>query len=205
MASPLPQRKPATELEIRLSTGVSVEPRDVIAIIDQPMHDELVRAFTSALSADERDDLSSDVIVELMEKPTRYDVSRASLPHYAKLRVWTLAVSYLKKRTKTRKQERNFKDHGYLVLASPMPPGPMECDEYAAAYAAAVQSVSLEIMKLPLAQQRAVRAYQEYGPERYAARLAEELGVTPNLVSQWWTRAKKRLRKVAEVDLVIFE
>ena len=76
MAHPTPRRKAATELEARISAGHRVDPRDVVAAVDQPMHNELVRTFRSALSADERESLACDVIVELLEHPTRYDVWR---------------------------------------------------------------------------------------------------------------------------------
>jgi DNA-directed RNA polymerase specialized sigma subunit len=205
MASLTPRRKPATELETRLSTGLSVEPRDIIAVIDQPMHEELVYTFGSELSSDEREGLACDVLLELLEESTKYDVARSSLEHYAKLRVRTIAVAYLRERTKTRKQQAQFNDHGYLTVAPVAQPGPVESAEDAAAIAAAVQRVKLELLRLPLNYRLAAEAYQRFGPERYATELARELKVSPNLVSQWFTRAKKKILKAASPYVKIFE
>jgi RNA polymerase sigma factor (sigma-70 family) len=205
MANPTPRRKPATDLEMRLSAGDAVDPKEVIDAIDQPMHDELVKSFRSALSADEREELARDVLVKLLEAPQKYDCNLASLPRFAKIAVRNRALDYFKERRKNRKQQNNFVDHGYLTLAPAEAPGPLQCAEQAAAYAAAVQTVMVAIMDLPPDQRLAAEAYRQHGPKNYASILAAELGVSPNLVAQWWRRAKATILKSVGKKIRIFE
>lgn len=206
MADPPPRRKAATELEHKLSAGQPVDLDDLLAAIDQAMHDELVVVFRSGLSQDERDSLARDVFVELCEKPQKYDVTRATLPAYAKMRVRTLALDYIEDRTKARRQQRLFVERGHLEFAPPAPPGPLESAEAAQAYASAVHRVRLAILqRLTREQQLAAKAFEEFGGDRFASVLAQELGIAPNLVSQWWTRAKKEIREAIGPDLDAFE
>src|SRR2546423_1177812 len=148
MANPIPRRKPATDLEIRLSSGSSVEPKELIDAIDQPMHDELVNCFRSELSVEERDGLARDIFVKLLKQPQKYDATLASLVQYAKVAVQNQALDYIAERCKTLKQQSSFIERGYLSLAPAEPPGPFECAEEAAAYEAALNAVKVAIMAL---------------------------------------------------------
>ncbi len=205
MLEPPPRRKPATELEIKLSAGLSVDLDQLVAEIDQPMYDELIRVFRSTLSHDEREDLAQDVFVELCESPTKYDKSRASLPRYAKLRVRSLALNYIKDRNKACRQRRLFDERGHLQFAPQARVGPLETAEDERVVLEAVDRVRVAILQLPLQQRLAAEAYLKYGPERYASCLAAELKVNPNRVSQWWTRAKRAIREAIGSEVEVFE
>lgn len=205
MANPAPRRNAATELERRLSSGLPVEPKDVVDLIDQPMIHELGFKFGSALSLEEREGLARDVIVKLLESPKSYDSARSSLVHYAKLLVRTKALDYLGARVRTRKQQRRFVEHGLLKIAPAAAPGPTEQAEDEAALAEAIELVQIELMRLPPEQCLAAEAYKEHGPKRYAAIVAKNLGVSPNLVSQWFTRAKRRIKRAVGSRVTIFE
>lgn len=205
MLEPPLRRKPATELESKLSAGQPIDLDELLAEIDKPMHAELVSVFRSALSQDEREDLARDVFVELCETPTKYDWRRASIRRFCKIRVRTLALDYLDDRKKAHRQQRLFDEREHLQLASASLPSPMETSEAERKFSDAVDRVRVAILTLPPEQRRAAAAYEKFGPENFAARLASELDVSPNRVSQWWTRAKRTLRDAIGPEMDVFE
>jgi RNA polymerase sigma factor (sigma-70 family) len=149
--------------------------------------------------------LARDVFVELCEAPTKYQVARGGLPKYAKLRVRTFALDYLKDRKRACVQQRLFKERAHLQLAPADGPCPSETAEQRDLFDKAIDRVRIAILQLPLEQQRVAAAYVEYGPADFASRLAAELGVSANRVSQWWTRAKRALRDAIGPEVDVFE
>src|SRR5262249_54954548 len=145
-----PARKAATELEQKLTAGQTFDLDELLATIDQPMHDELCTVFRSALSREDREDLARDVLVELMENPSRYHASRCSIEGYAKLRVRTLAIDFLKRRHRTGQQQQLFRSEGYLLFGPEPRPGPLECEEHERKIAEAMERVKLVILELPI-------------------------------------------------------
>jgi len=205
MPEPPPRRNTATEIESKVSAGKPFDLDELLGVIDGPMHDELVYVFRESLSDEEREDLARDVFVELCESPTKYQVTRASLPTYAKLRVRSFALDYLEDRKKACKQQRLFDERAHLQLAPEDGPGPAEAAEQRRVFNDAVDRVRIAILQLPLEQQLAAEAYKKYGPADFASRLAAQLDVSPNRVSQWWTRAKRALREAIGPEVDVFE
>lgn len=202
--SPL-RRKPATELEAKVGAGQDFALDELLDVIDQPMSDELIAVFKSALTKDERDDLARDVLVELANDPTKYDHARGSLVRYAKMRVRTLAIDYLNDRKKARGQQTLFEERGYLKLVIDDPASPAMAIEDRRRMDELADRVRIALVALPQEQQRAAGAYVKYGPSCFAAKLAKELGVKANRVSQWWTRAKRAIRDAIGPDVEVSE
>lgn len=205
MPVPPLRRKPATEIESKVSAGQPFELDELLDAIDGPMHDELVYVFRDSLSGEEREDLARDVFVELCETPTKYQVARGGLPKYAKMRVRTFALDYLKDRRRACAQQRLFNERAHLQLASADAPSPTESAEQRQIFNRAVDRARIAILQLPREQQLTAEAYMKYGSADFAARLAVELDVSPNRVSQWWTRAKRALRDAIGPEVEVFE
>jgi len=205
MLEPPQRRKPATEIESKVSAGHPFDLEKLLFVIDSPMHNELVCVFGDSLSGEEREDLARDVLVELFESPTKYQVTRSCLPKYAKLRVRTFALDYLRDRKKACVQQRLFIERAHLQLAPADGPCPAEKAEQRELLKQTADRIRIAILQLPLEQQRVAAAYVEYGPTNFASRLAAELDVSANRVSQWWTRAKRALREAIGPEEDVFE
>ncbi len=149
--------------------------------------------FRRRLSPEERRQCLCDGIAWVFQRMGRYDPTRSGAETYLKHATRTAARAYL--RNRDRSFERLRPDLEELADAAPEvgPSNPLEREERAAKLWKAVA-------KLPRDQKQACMAYAVWGQRDYARVLAEELGVTREVIVQRFARAKTALREALGMD-----
>ncbi|MFM9994868.1 MAG: RNA polymerase sigma factor [Phycisphaerales bacterium] len=200
MLVPPPRRKPATELEVKLARGDPAARDALIDLLDDVLHRDLGSMYPWRLPDDERAKIVVDVIADFVNGTIRYDHDQASIETLAKRRARQRAIDWIRHQKVQEKAAPRVAARAALLLVVDDPADATERSEL-------VERLIVEIEQLPQNQRRAALAYMrhgeadpEYGGKAYSTILAEELGVDAGLVSQWWYRAQKRLRKALNIE-----
>ena len=196
MPEPPPRRKPATELELRVARGDPTARDALIELLDATLHQELFRRPYQRLPDDERSRIVVDVIADFLNGVVTYDIDQAAITTIAKRRAKQRAIDWFRRQKAPKRWRSDLSVRASLSLKSPV-----LLDD--AIRREQVDRLMIEIELLPQNQRRAAHAWMKHGdsdPARggksYATILGDELGVVPNVVAQWWHRARRRLEFV---------
>lgn len=203
MPEPPQRRKPATDLELRVARGDPTAKPDLVDFLDGILHHDLQSLYPTKLPDDERERIVVGVISDFDSGKVRYALGRASIETLAKLRARRRAIDWIRHQKVIVDAQPHVASRAALLLVVDEPGD-------AAAKADLVERLVVEIEQLPQNLRRAALAYMrhaesdpKHGGKAYSSILAEELGVSPGLVAQWWRRALKRLRAALNVDTSI--
>lgn len=207
MLEPPQRRKPATELEVKLARGDPTIKDALIELLDEVLHRDLEELYPTRLPDDERARIVAAVITDFIEGKIKYDVEQASIETLAKNRARWRAKDYLRRVLVAEEARPNLSRREERLRAVEKPEDVLISFEEMAARADMVERLIIEIEQLPQNHRVAALAYMRHGEsdphhggKAYSTILAEELGVEPGLVAQWWCRAKKRLVKALESE-----
>ena len=207
MLEPPQRRKPATEIEVKLARGDPAVNDALIELLDAVLHKDLKTLYPTRLPDDERARIVVGVIADFIEGKVRYEVEQASIETLAKKRARWRAKDYFKRARVAEAARPNLLRREERLRPVEKPQDVLISFEYMAARADMVERLTVEIEQLPHKLRLAALAYvrhgdsdPQHGGKAYSTILAEELGVEPGLVAQWWCRAKKRPLKALEVE-----
>jgi hypothetical protein len=205
MLEPPQRRKPATELEVKLARGDPTANDALIALLDTVLHKDLQVLYPTRLPDDERARIVTAVIADFIQGKVKYDVEQSSIETLAKNRAKWRAKDYFRRVRVAEAARPNLVRREELLRAVEKPEDVLIRFEDLAARADMVERLIIEIEQLPQNHRLAALAYMRHGesdPDRggkaYSTILAEDLGVEPGRVAQWWCRARKRLVKALE-------
>ncbi|MCA9304967.1 MAG: sigma-70 family RNA polymerase sigma factor [Phycisphaerales bacterium] len=188
MPEPPPRRKPATELEAKISAGDASVVGALVDLLDERLHRHLVAEFPIALCEADREELISSFIADLVESPANYRVDRASIEHYAKVCVKRKAIDLLRRRGTQRQYELGPGASAVLRLA---------VDETACDMDLAIikERAKVAVESFDPKYKAALHAVWQFGPEGYRQALMDQFGITGNAAAQWLSRARRMLEE----------
>lgn len=156
--------------------------------------------FKDAFTLEDRDELVTDVIIDLIEHPTQYDHRKSSLATYAKVCLRGNSMDLLRFRDTREAHMERVGHHARQTSNKATSPDQRLIEEerkYAIRNASA--QIAEAIKELPPNLQAVCEAYKIYGKD-YARNLAEARGISPNTVAQWWRRARIKLVEATGID-----
>lgn len=206
MLDPPQRRQPAIEIESKPTNSRAVDSDELISRLDTVLHADLRVLYGHSIPDDERQKIVVDVISDFIDGTAGYDADRGSEETLGKTIARRKAIDYLRHADVVERAKPNLKRREDMLRSVPPPCLSLQQIEEADEHRRTVERVTAEIEQLPQNLRRAALAYMRHGDsdpqhdgKAYSTILAEELGVEPGLVAQWWCRAKKRL-KALKVD-----
>lgn len=188
MLEPPQRRKPATELEAKISAGDASAVGELVDLLDAPLHRHLVSEFPGVLCEADREELIASFIADLFESPTTYRVTLASIEHYAKVCVKRKAIDLLRRRETQRQYELGVGASGMLQLASTGSDTDLDLATIVARAKVAVETFDPKY-------KAALFAMWRFGSEGYKQALIDQFGITGDTAAQWLTRARRLLEE----------
>lgn len=177
-----------TEIEVKISAGDAAAVGELVDLLDAPLHGHLVTEFPGVLCEADREELIASFIADLFESPTTYNVTLASIEHYAKICVKRKAIDLLRRRDTQRQYELGVGASGVLQLAAMGPDSDLDLATVMARAKVAVETFDPKY-------KAALFALWQFGSEGYKQALIDQFDITGDTAAQWLTRARRLLEK----------
>jgi DNA-directed RNA polymerase specialized sigma24 family protein len=186
MLEPPQRRKPATEIEAKISAGDASAVGALVDLLDAPLHRHLVAEFSGVLCEADRDELIASFIADLFESPTAYKVGLASIEHYAKICVKRKAIDLLRRRDTQRQYELRVGATGVLQMSEMGSEGDLDL-------ATVMARAKVEVETFDPKYKAALFALWRFGPDGYKQDLIDRFGISGDTAAQWLSRARRLL------------
>jgi len=188
MLEPPQRRKPATELEAKISAGDASAVGELVDLLDAPLHKHLVAEFPCLLCEADREEAIASFIADLVECPQKYKVALSSIEHFAKVCTKRKAIDMLRRRDTQRQYELGPGASAILRLASDDPGADMDV-------AIAVERAKIAVESFDPKYKSALLALWQFGPEGYKQALVNQFQISGDTAATWLTRARAKLEE----------
>lgn len=186
MPQPPPRRKPASELEAKISAGDVSAVGVLVDLLDEPLHRHLVIEFPSLLDESDREEVIASFIADLIEDPKKYKVDLASIEHFAKVCTKRKAIDMLRKKDTQRQYELGPGASAILRLAEDDADTDLDIP-------VVMERAKVAIETFDPKYKAALIALWHFGTDGYKQALINQFGITGETAATWLTRARSML------------
>lgn len=186
MLEPPQRRKPATELEAKISAGDVSAVGSLVDLLDEPLHRHLVAEFPTLLDESDREEIIASFIADLVEDPRKYKVDLASIEHFAKVCAKRKAIDMLRKRDTQRQYELGPGASATLRLTVDEVDTDLDI-------ATVKERAKVAIETFDPKYKAALCALWQFGADGYKQALINQFGITGDTAATWLTRARAML------------